>query len=62
MMAELAELLARGSVFLLLAAVTNPRLCWKHGADAVAGRSALLQFPIAGLNGVDFTAWNDSRI
>ena len=60
-MAELAELLAPGQrIFVAGSSNGTHGFIGSHGADAVAGRSALFAISNSRFKWVDFTAWNDS--
>ena len=60
-MAELAELLAPGQRIFVAGSSNEPTALLEAMAQMQLPEDLhFLQFPIAGLNGVDFTAWNDS--
>jgi 4-hydroxybutyrate CoA-transferase len=61
MMAELAELLAPGQRIFVAGSSNEPTALLEAMAQMQLPEDLhFLQFPIAGLNGVDFTTWNDS--
>ncbi|MEC7991259.1 MAG: acetyl-CoA hydrolase/transferase C-terminal domain-containing protein [Pseudomonadota bacterium] len=61
MMAELAELLAPGQRIFVAGSSNEPAALLEAMAQMQLPEDLhFLQFPIAGLNGVDFTTWNDS--
>ncbi|MEC7612713.1 MAG: acetyl-CoA hydrolase/transferase C-terminal domain-containing protein, partial [Pseudomonadota bacterium] len=60
-MAELAELLAPGQRIFVAGSSNEPTALLEAMAQMQLPEDLhFLQFPIAGLNGVDFTTWNDS--
>ena len=60
-MAELTELLAPGQRIFVAGSSNEPTGLLEAMAHMQLPKDLhFLQFPIAGLNGVDFTAWNDS--
>ena len=60
-MAELAELLAPGQRIFVAGSSNEPTALLEAMAQTQLPEDLhFLQFPIAGLNGVDFTTWNDS--
>ncbi len=60
-MAELAELLAPGQRIFVAGSSNEPTALLEAMAQMQLPKDLhFLQFPIAGLNGVDFTTWNDS--
>ncbi|MED6342353.1 MAG: acetyl-CoA hydrolase/transferase C-terminal domain-containing protein [Pseudomonadota bacterium] len=60
-MAELAELLAPGQRIFVAGSSNEPAALLEAMAQMQLPEDLhFLQFPIAGLNGVDFTTWNDS--